>query len=229
MSMSNVEALRQSVLFASLADDDVEKLSVRLRRLRYGPGHVIFEQGDQGVSLYIVTDGEVRIGLESAPGTDVIPTLVRAGEAFGEMAVLDGHPRSATATTTTDTELLMLSRDDFLALLDADPEVVRAVLRALAEMIRRTNERLGEVLLSVHTRMARRLLDLADAHGLRRDDGILIDREVTDAELAGLTGLHRVEVERILANYQYDDIIRMEFGRILIRQPETLLAWVHTR
>ncbi len=229
MSMSNVEALRQSALFVTMPDDDIEKLAVRLRRLRYGPDHVIFHQGDQGVSLYIVTEGEVRIGLESTPGTDMIPTLVRSGEVFGELSLLDGLPRSATATTTTNTELLMLGRDDFLDLLDADPLVVRAVLKTMADMIRRTNERLSEVLLSVHTRLARRLLELADAHGVRRDDGILIDRVVPDVELAGLTGLHRIEVERCLASYQYDDLIRMEDGMILIRRPEAFLSWVHPR
>jgi len=229
MTVSSIDALRQSELFTDLVDEELGKIAVRCRRLRYRAGEVIFHQGDPGLALFVVTEGEVRIGLEALPGEDVVPTLVRVSEAFGELALLDGRPRSATATAALASEVLMLSRDDFLALLAAEPAVTRAVLRALADMIRRTNERLAEVVLSVHTRLARRLLELADEYGVTRKDGILINREVTDVELAGLTGLHRVEVERHLANYQYEDLIRMEEGKIILRQPQKLAIWAHSK
>jgi CRP-like cAMP-binding protein len=190
---------------------------------------VLFRQGDPGTSLYVVTSGEVRIGLEALPEEDIIPALVGPGETLGELALLDGLPRSATATMSMDTELLMLSREDFLTLIDSGPKVVRAVLKALAAMIRRSDERLAEVLMSVHTRMARRLLELAELHGVPHPFGILIDREVTDTELAGLTGLHRIHVERLMADYQYEDIIRMEAGRIIIHRRDKLEAWAGRR
>lgn len=229
MSLSNSEALKKTELFDNLSDAAIELLASKARRLRYEPNHVIFRQGDPGTGMYVVTGGEVRIGLEALPGEDVIPTLMGPGEAFGELALLDDQPRSASATTTLDTELLMLSRGDFLELVDSDPRVNHAVLRALAAMIRRTNDRLSDVLMSVHSRVSKALLLLAERHGVDHEKGILIDREVTDTELAGMTSLHRIEVERILRDYQYDDLIWVEEGRIVLRHPEKLQTWARTR
>ncbi len=229
MSLSNAEALKKTELFDNLSEADIEKLAVTARRLRYGPNHVLFRQGDPGLGLYVVTSGEIRIGLEALPGEDVIPTLMGPGEAFGELALLDDQPRSASATTTMDTELLMLGRDDFLSLVDSDPRVNHAVLRSLAAMIRRTNDRLSDVLLSVHSRMSKALITLAERHGVEHEKGVLIDRPVTDIELAGMTSLHRIEVERILRDYQYDDLIWMEEGQIIIRHPDKLHTWARAR
>lgn len=225
MGLSNVEALKRSELFSQISDTDIEKLAVRVRRLHYEPNHVLFNQGDPGLALYVVTSGQVRIGIEALPGVDVIPALVGPGEALGELALLDGLPRSASATTTTDTELLMLSRADFMDQVESDPTFAKAVMRSLASMIRRSDDRIGESPLSVHTRMARRLLELASSNFVKRDDGVLIHRVVSDVELAGLTGTHRIQVERILADYQFEDLIRMEDGMILLRHPEKFMDW----
>jgi CRP-like cAMP-binding protein len=225
MGLSNVEALRRSELFSQIADTEIEKLAVRVQRMHYAPDHVLFNQGDPGLDLFVVTSGQVRIGLDALPGEAVIPAMVGPGESLGELAMLDGLPRSATATTTMDTELLRLSRADFMALVENDPAVVKAVFRSLAGIIRRSDERISELMLSVPTRMARRLLELAETQFVVRSDGVLIDRVVTDSELAGLTGLHRIHVEHELANYQLDDHIRMEFGKILLRHPERFMDW----
>jgi CRP-like cAMP-binding protein len=225
MTLSNVEALKKSELFRELDDGNVEKLAVRVRHLSYGPDNVLFRQGDPGLSLYIVASGQVRINLESVPGRDIVPALLGPGETFGELAVLDGLPRSATATTTTDTELLMLSREDLLTLLEEDPVAMKAMLRNLAGVIRLIDENWIINRGSPHERMNRRLLDLAKWNGVPHEWGTMINRVVQTSELAGMTQLSRNEVEKILADYQYWDFIRMDDGRIVIRHPEKPFTW----
>jgi CRP/FNR family transcriptional regulator, cyclic AMP receptor protein len=220
-----IDALRRTTLFASLADDDLRELVLRVRHLRYGREHVVFHEGDPAGGLYIVAKGEVRITLPALAGEDVVPILVGPGDAFGELGILDDQPRSATATTTMDSELLLLSREDFRTVLRARPSVMFDVLRALASMVRHADERLREDLLSVNTRLARRLLELADRHGEQRSDGVVIRRLTTDTELAGLTGLHRMEVDRLLEHYQYNDIVRWDQGYLVLRRPEVLATW----
>jgi CRP-like cAMP-binding protein len=225
MALSNIEALKQSELFSALPDEELAMLAMRARRLTYEPGHVIFRQGDPGNALYVLSSGEVRLTLEALPNEPIVPTLVQPGKAFGELALLDGQPRSATATTSMGSEVLMLGRDDFMGLLREEPAVLHAVLVGLSNMIRLTNVRLAESPLGSYDRLSRRLRELADLHGVPQPDGaILINREVSDAELAGLTGLHRIEVEGLLERLQLRDIIRMDDGRIVIQQPDKLLA-----
>jgi CRP/FNR family transcriptional regulator, cyclic AMP receptor protein len=212
------EALRRAPMFAGLAPESLDHLADRLHHRRYQPGEVIFSQGEAGSELLILQAGEIKISQRSPTNEEIILSLLRAGDTFGELALLDGLPRSANAIATAESEVLGLHRDAFTSLLDQEPEALRAVLKALAAVIRGMNVKIQDVtMLDVHGRIAKVLLEMADRYGRPVPEGIRIDRPLTADELAALTGLHRVEVARWLREYQYDDQLRIENDYITLR------------
>jgi CRP/FNR family cyclic AMP-dependent transcriptional regulator len=205
-----IEALRKTTIFARLPDASLHKLAARLRTRRFDSGASVFHQGDPGNALLVLVNGEIKITVPSPTGEDIILSVLRPGDAFGELALLDGLPRSAAAEATVESQILSLHRDDFDELLRTEPEIARSVLEALAGIIRRMNEKLADVaMLDVNGRMAKALLELADVHGHESPDGIIFDRVVSVEELAALTGLYRTEVARQISTYQYDDMMRV--------------------
>jgi uncharacterized membrane protein len=135
-----LEALRAVPLFASLDDTAAEALRSLLDMRCATRGSRLFRAGEAGDSMYLVEDGRVRIHLHDADGEDVTLAELSRGDFFGEMAILDGKPRSADATVTDDARLAVLSRGDFLGFVRANPEVALKMLSAVSERLRRTDE-----------------------------------------------------------------------------------------
>lgn len=219
----DLQYLRRSPLFCDLTEELLAHLASRVQHREYAAGAMICCEGEPGNALFVVQSGEVKIAVASPTGPEIILALLDAGDTFGELALLDGSSRSASAVTLVPTKALVMYRDDFLQLLDSEPEVNRAVLATLAQMVRRTNKRLSvDAMLDVHTRIAQVLLDLAKRHGSESADGVIFDRPVPAAELAGLAGLYPLEVERVLRVYQYDDLIRMQGEFMVLRRIDDL-------
>ena len=219
----DLEHLRRSPLFSELSEEQLAHLASRVQHREYSAGDKICREGEPGNALFIVQSGEVKIAVASPTGPEIILALLDAGDTFGELALLDGSRRCASAVTLVPTKALVIYRDDFLQLIESDPEVNRAVLASLAQMVRRTNKRVSiDAMLDVHTRIAQVLLDLAIRHGCECAEGVVFDRPVTAAELAGLAGLYPLEVQRALRAYQYDDLIRMQGGLMVLRRIDDL-------
>src|SRR5688572_11669328 len=117
--------LRTVSLFAALSADDLAALSARLRRRRYARGQVIFTQGDPGASLCVVEEGRVRVSVVSEDGRELVLRVFGPGDFFGELALLDGEPRSADAVAQEPCTLLLLQRDEFLSVVEARPRCWR--------------------------------------------------------------------------------------------------------
>jgi len=226
---SDLDALRRTSIFADLPEEHLATLAMRVQHRVYDTGAEIFKEGDPGDALFVIQSGEVKLGELSATRQEIILATVGEGDMFGDLALLDGVPRSATAVAKEPTRCLVVRRDDFLGVIETQPTAIRAILRSLAGTIRRMNKKLADVaMLDLHGRMAKAFLELIDRHGQRQEDGaIALDRPITTEELAGLTGLYPVEVERLLRDYQYDDFIRMQGGRIVFPRPELLTLAVH--
>ena len=223
---SDIEALRMMALFGDLSSEHLQHLAERVRRRHFAAGDVIFQKGDPGIALFLIREGEVKITELSPTNQEIALAVLRPGDSFGELALLDDGPRSATATATEPTEALALYREEFLAYVELEPVVMRSLLRSLAAIIRRTNDRLSDTLLDVNRRLSKVLIDLADHYGVEMLEGILIDRTVTLASLAELVGLHPTEVDHPFRNLQYEDIVRVEGDRITIRRIEDLRRWL---
>jgi CRP/FNR family transcriptional regulator, cyclic AMP receptor protein len=134
----HLQLLKNLPLFGSLMHDDLEALSKRLEHCTFDAGAVIFRQGDEGGRLYIIEDGEVEISYGEDKGTVTLATLF-AGQYFGELSLLDGEPRSATATAVKACKLVALDREDFVEFLTKDPDAALLILAETADRMRQTN------------------------------------------------------------------------------------------
>jgi len=192
-----LEVLKKVPLFASLPDQELAAFAELVRERSYPRGSVILFEDDQGDSLFLLADGQVKVVLIGEDGREVILSVLREGSFFGEMALLDDQPRSAHVIAMEDSSLLVLRREDFQARLRQSPEVAIALLRELAGRLRRADEKIGGlVLLDVNGRVADLLLRMADEEG-----GIHITRKITHHVIAQMIGSSRETVSRTMRDF----------------------------
>jgi len=173
----------------------------------------------------VITAGEVKVCLLSPEGDEVILAMLGAGESFGEMALLDDQPRSATVETTTTTEVLVIHRTDFYRYLRQEPDVAIALLRLLAARLRDTNQMVSDsAFLDIPQRVAKKLLTLAATHGRRDAAGTAIELHITQQDLAAMVGATRESVNRALASLRDRGVLTLSRQHIIIHRAEELLA-----
>lgn len=211
-------ALARCPLFSGLGDDDLTALAREMRTRRFRRGEVLFHQGDPGDALFVVTSGAVKISLPSEEGDEAIIATVNAGEFFGELALLDGAPRSATATALEPTETLALARARFRELIAAEPALRDALLAALAGELRRITTHVQELhFLDITGRLAARLTHLAADQGTTAPDGTTrLDARLTQSDLAAMIGATRQSVNKLLGIFAEDRLLRLERDAIVI-------------
>ncbi len=213
-----IDVLRRSALFGRAEAANLVACATQMRRRRYRRNETIFHQGDPGESLYIVAEGRVKIVLPSPEGEEaaIIATLDR-GDFFGELALLDGAPHSASAVALEPTETLVLHRDPFEQLVEADPALRRALLAGLAAELRRLTGHVEELhFLDLPGRLARRLVRIAAETAPKSHTEVHLDWPYTQSELAGMIGGARQSVNRLLADLAARDLIRYERDVLVI-------------
>ena len=216
-------ALKQVPFFSGLSDREITPLTVHCRRRQYRRNQVIFHQEDPGDTLYVVLSGRVRIVLPSPDGEDIVLAVFSSRDCFGELSLLDGNPRSATAVAQDACEALTLGRSEFLEHLAGHPAVALQVLQTLAARLRRTNVLLGDfAFMDLSTRLAKRLCELARTQGERLGPRAPISIQITQGELASLVGARRESVNKELRAFAQRDLVTLQRGHILIRNPEVL-------
>ncbi|QRN98334.1 Crp/Fnr family transcriptional regulator [Archangium violaceum] len=223
--MSYSELLSRVPLFASLGSDDLERLSSCLQPRNYDRGEIVFHQGDVGTDLFIIRKGEVTIRLSSSDGKEVSLALLRRGDSFGELALLDSEPRSTDAVAREETSLLALRRDEFQRFLEERPQVVPSLLAELSRMVRRVTRVVHDAnFLDARARLARVLLDLAQTQGQSgsEGEGVAIASRLTQGELANLCGLTRESTNRWLRFYVREGLLSYEGGVITLLDPRNL-------
>ncbi len=162
-------------LFRDLDTAVVERIAALAVTRRLQAGEVLFLKGDEGDALYSVLKGQIRISATGPSGRAVILTTMGPGDVFGEIALLDGMPRTADAIGIAPTELIMIRRGDFMALLEREPSLALHLLKLLCERVRRTSEQVEDsTFLPVPGRLAKRLLVMAEFDGEVVSDGIRV-------------------------------------------------------
>ncbi|MGE5207761.1 MAG: DUF1003 domain-containing protein [Alphaproteobacteria bacterium] len=136
----NTETLRHVPLFESLDNDAAHELCELLESVDLKSGAVVFRAGDEGDAMYLIEDGKVRICVRAKDGHEVTLTELERGDFFGEMALLDGKPRSADAVVQENARLAVLSREHFLSFVRRNPNVALEMLTALTNRLRHTDE-----------------------------------------------------------------------------------------
>jgi len=217
------ELLQQVVLFRNMPRTMLAELADRLRPVKYRAHTDIFHAGDEGATMYIILVGAVKIFIPAMDGREVVLAIHRAGDLLGEMSLLDDEPRSASASTIEDTEMLSLNRVDFLDVLQRHPQAQRAIIDVLVERLRATNQSIQDAyLLDVPGRLARRLLLIANEHGIDTEAGREIGLRVSQQELANMIGASRVAVNKQLQAWRHKGIVDVTRQRVTILDEDAL-------
>src|SRR5688572_14093607 len=213
----DLDALSRSVVLRGLPVGELEQLAAMMRRRSYRRGEVVFHQGDPGESLHVVSKGTLKVVITGDNGEEAVLAILGPSDVFGEMALLDGGPRSATVTALEAVETASLSRTDFIQLLRRAPATVDALLSSLARTIRQADEDIGGLMfLDLHGRLARKLLELAEAYGQPTDGKTLIRVHLTQEELAGMIGATRASVNKILGYFEDRGAIERQGRQIVV-------------
>jgi CRP/FNR family cyclic AMP-dependent transcriptional regulator len=223
-----VDALGSVPYFAGLDTDALSRVAAGVRSRRFRRGEVIFHAGDPGDALFILLSGEVKISLPSEAGEEAILVRLRPGDVFGELALLDGAPRSATATALSAAETVVLPRDRFRELIAREPAVRDALLAALAAELRRLTTHVEELhFLDITGRLAACLVRLA-ADGTTESDGaVRLRTSLTQGDLASMVGSTRQSVNKLLGQFAADGYLRLERDAIVLTDLEGLTLASH--
>jgi len=221
--MHEMHILSRIPLFADLTKRELQKLVQITKHQHIARRQVIIKAGEPGNVLFLILRGIVRISVESNRGKEVILGMLYPNDFFGEMALLDGLPRSATVTAMEDCEVLVITRKDFLECITRVPQVAAKIIIALSLRIRRTDQTLENlVLLRAPLRVARTLLEVARAQGRPTKSGIAVDLPFTRQELAELAGVSRETFARLLTKFQQMGVLTIERRSLLIPDPRRL-------
>jgi len=209
--------LKMNPMFADLGAEAIGRIAALCHTQQLGEGEVLFQKGDDGGALYGIRRGRIRIETGAADGTRLTLNFLGAGDLFGEVAVLDGEPRTADATATEPTELFVLRREDFLGFLEREPRVAIKLIGLLCQRIRWMSERMEEsVLQPLPVRLARRLCALASDFGA--------EVHISQEQLGIFVGAARESVNRQLQQWRKDGVVDLQRGRILLLKMNTLAA-----
>lgn len=212
---NNAAILKGCALFESLSDEDLDLLGRRAFQQEFKSGEKLFGFGDPGDSMMVILKGTIRLLRPVGSDKEMILADRQEGEIVGEMAVLDGKPRSAEARAVTNGKALVLARRDLLPFLEAHPKVCLSLLQVLCGKIRRADERTSEVLSSAQVRIAKTL-------------GRLIENSpklsFSQTELGDMAGLVRESVNRHLQVFVREGLIELRDGWIIVLDAKGLLA-----
>ena len=210
-------------LFKNLDPPVLDQLARSVTFRNYRRGHLIFAQGEPGDSLFVISEGLVKVFVTSEEGEDMVLVTLRPPETFGELALIDGGLRSASAEALEPTTTLTLSRGTLIELLQGHPTLAQALLSSLGGLVRRLTEQAADlVFLDLHGRVAKLLLALAEERGRHEGQEVLLDLHVTQSDLAAMVGGSRQSVNHILHAFQRRGYLEIEGRRIALKDLRAL-------
>ncbi len=216
--------VRKAPIFLGLDTSAADALRASMSLVKLRKGQSLFKEGDDGDNLYVVSNGKVKLGTKSPDGRENLLMILGPGDMFGELSLFDSGPRTATATAVTDSKLLTLGQEKVIPWVKEYPEVSLQLLARLASRLRRTNEVVGDLVFSdVPGRVAKALNDLGVKFGDKRSEGLFVNHDLTQEELAQLVGASRETVNKALADFAQRGWLRLEARSVMILDYERLL------
>jgi CRP/FNR family transcriptional regulator, cyclic AMP receptor protein len=219
-SIDKLAVLRNHPLFGQLGADILTRLASYAHTKSIGAGTRIFEKGDAGTSLFAVLRGTVRISNQSADGKDAVLNMIPEGGIFGEIALLDGQPRTADAFAVGDCELMQIDRRDFVPLVTQNPEIALKLIEILCGRIRRTSEQVEDMtFLDLPGRLAKTLLWLSAQSGGAAPAPKV---SITQREIGQIIGMSRESTNKQLREWEDRKWVRLERGGLVVLDPRPL-------
>jgi len=220
-------ALLSSPLFEAMKPDELDEVLKLSSERRVPRGASLFQKGDAGSSMMAVLTGRVRVSSVSAEGKEITLNVIDPGEVFGEIALLDGKPRSADCSAIEETTLLVLERRHFLPFLRRNEDLYLRLLAVLCEKLRRTSMALEELaLFDLPARLARVLLKLAADYGRPVGKDIRIGVKMSQRELSNLVASSRESVNKQLRVWRDDGVVDLDGGYLILLRPDELRVLV---
>lgn len=200
-------------LFAELSPDDSRLLTAHCITRSYPKNTVLVNEGDETDALYVIRAGKVKVFVSDEAGREVILNILGPDEYFGELAIVDNSPRSASVMTLEECRLSVISGADFRQCMTAHPHMAMSIIRAMAQRIRSLTDNVRSLaLMDVYGRVARTLLDLAK----EKDGKLVIEQRLTHQDIANMVGASREMVCRILKDLTVGHYISISKGKIRI-------------
>jgi CRP/FNR family cyclic AMP-dependent transcriptional regulator len=205
------------------AQESFDKFTKQLKA-----GEVLFKQGDLGEHMFIIQTGKVEVYIKGQNG-DKSLAFFGPGDFFGEMSIIEKAPRSANARAAEETRLIMLDERTFDLHVQANPAIVRKILKNMSARLRDTNRQLQNLLIKdINRRIANQILLMSHQHGIKGAGGIKMDVPFGEAELAKDTGLtdELPKLREVLEKLKSSKIIDIQGGQILVLSTESLEKFI---
>ncbi|MGH4008056.1 MAG: Crp/Fnr family transcriptional regulator [Pseudonocardiaceae bacterium] len=216
-----VDVLAELPLFRVLSQEGMSAAARAGLSRSYAPGQTICQQGDPGDHLYAVMEGLVKVVFTSGRGDEIVLNLLGPQEIFGELALLDGSPRSASVVALKSTSVFVLPRRQLLELMNFNPGLADEFLKLIGKLVRKLTEKAGDLaFLDLGGRLAKLLLQLSAGQGHVRD--VVLDRGLTQTDLAGMIGASRPAVNRALQSLAARGLIAVHGRTIALLDLEAL-------
>lgn len=227
MGQDTLFYLSQQELFSHLNNSEIEELSRIVVERKYKKNSVIFFEGDPGEAVFLVKSGRLKVTKHSEEGGEQILHLLEEGDIFGEVVLFDGGPYPATAQTVTDCQIGMIRNSDMDTFLRKNPEVALKMLKVMSHRLRQAQIKVRNLALQdTLRRTVGMLVQLAQEHGKRTEQGIEIELPLNRQELANMIGTSRETITRILSRLNKDKVISLEKGKIIVENMEQLEDWL---
>ncbi len=224
--MELTQKLKKTFIFADFSQEELEAAASLFQQKKYRKGITIFHEGQPGIAFYLISSGRVKVFKLNEDGRELIFGIFGDGAIFGDVPVFDGGPYPASAATLVETEVVYMSRDDFVRLITEHPAISLKVVRVLGKRLRQAQRFVMDIAMkSVLQRLSAQLVGLAEEYGREVGEETIIDLPLTRQELAELIGVTRETATRELSKLSRAGAVRLEGKKIYITDWSMLERW----
>jgi len=209
--------LKKVPIFATLKDDQLTQIAKYCVTKKYTKDQLILVEEEAGKTLFIISEGRVKVTRTSDDGREVILSILESGDFFGEMSILDSKSRSASVTAIEISEILLLRRGDFLQILEDYPQIAISLLKELARRLRKSDSQIKSLSLQdALGRVSSTLILLAEEIGKKRSEDVIISKVPLQQDLANMAGTSRETISRVFKSLEDDGYIRRQGRKLII-------------
>ena len=217
------DILSRAGIFQGVDPVAVQNLIEQMETVRFPRGTTIFEEGEPGDRLYIITSGKIKLARHAPDGRENLLTVMGPSDMFGELSIFDPGPRTSSAVCVTEVTAATINSEMLKQWVADHPAIAQQLLRVLARRLRRTNANLADLIFTdVPGRVAKTLLQLANRFGVQEGGALRVNHDLTQEEIAQLVGASRETVNKALATFAHRGWIRLEGKSVLIVDTEHL-------